>query len=211
MWRRRRSESLKSARRIETAKQDAATQQKMRSESLKSARRIETCDMRVAVLRVGCLVPKASNPPGGLKRRGLQPGRGIGGVPKASNPPGGLKPPPISGRPTACQVPKASNPPGGLKLAAINTQTQYVRRSESLKSARRIETSNGRHVLHADDKVPKASNPPGGLKLPGVEKPRQNGVSSESLKSARRIETIFPPCARVARGEFRKPQIRPAD
>ncbi len=64
-------------------------------------------------------VPKAPNPPGGLKQeeRLLHPSYHAR-VPKAPNPPGGLKHPErgiAPRRPTL--VPKAPNPPGGLKLA----------------------------------------------------------------------------------------------
>ncbi|EFO81890.1 hypothetical protein OSCT_0287 [Oscillochloris trichoides DG-6] len=91
-------------------------------------------------------VPKASNPPGGLKLRWLrsQVAPAVARVPKASNPPGGLKP----RTPRPCprrnsSVPKASNPPGGLKQeeATLGCSVRYC--SESLKSARRIETGIG--------------------------------------------------------------------
>ncbi len=87
-------------------------------------------------------VPKAPNPPGGLKQ--LDNRHFIGSVcccsespksarrietgttqrqypfpilvPKAPNPPGGLKPRDMGGGTYSGTVPKAPNPPGGLKL-----------------------------------------------------------------------------------------------
>ncbi|EFO81891.1 hypothetical protein OSCT_0288 [Oscillochloris trichoides DG-6] len=108
-------------------------------------------------------------------------------VPKASNPPGGLKPDSPECRSYRRDVPKASNPPGGLKRRGSQRPNDPPSRSsESLKSARRIETDWGF--------------------LP-VEESR----CSESLKSARRIETMVSLPLRLAGAGFRKPQIRPAD
>ncbi|EFO81897.1 hypothetical protein OSCT_0294 [Oscillochloris trichoides DG-6] len=156
------SESLKSARRIETEPLPAHSDALNCSESLKSARRIET--------------PQES------WRHLVEHG-----VPKASNPPGGLKLVFKSLDDNPAYVPKASNPPGGLKLGCSST-------------------------IHWPACVPKASNPPGGLKRDAVGDLAHAARGSESLKSARRIETSpCQPCAENANTPFRKPQIRPAD
>ncbi|EFO81899.1 hypothetical protein OSCT_0296 [Oscillochloris trichoides DG-6] len=136
-------------------------------------------------------------------------------VPKASNPPGGLKPYRSAATKHHCRVPKASNPPGGLKLRRSGAPEQGRDCSESLKSARRIETTHfyasssidlGSESLKSARRietrqfcarvrwngvVPKASNPPGGLKLyTAYPVGMFSQKCSESLKSARRIETM---------------------
>ncbi|EFO81904.1 hypothetical protein OSCT_0301 [Oscillochloris trichoides DG-6] len=157
-------------------------------------------------------VPKASNPPGGLKRISTYPSRNARcsseSLKSARRIETNNLPASTSWRVT---VPKASNPPGGLKRGLQRGfRAHRHRRSESLKSARRIETACCPLTYNDFVFVPKASNPPGGLKLGGEYPITAPATRSESLKSARRIETMAA-AGIPASTKFRKPQIRPAD